>query len=73
MELHLHALFLVKQQQLITVVLPMHALAKQVTRYLPWVEPHGDVHLPATQQRHIWIKIHIRTSVIVMLVILLLS
>ena len=73
MELHLHALFLVTQIQLLTVVLPMHALAIQVTRYLPWVEPHGDVHLPATQQRHIWIKMQIQTSVIVMMVILILA
>jgi len=32
--LHFHALFLVTMIQLLTVLLPMHALVKQLTRYL---------------------------------------
>lgn len=50
-ELHSHVILLVKQQQLLTVQLPIHALARQAIRPLPYLEHHGDAYLPVTQQR----------------------
>ena len=69
MELHLHALFLVTQIQLLTIQLEMHAIAIQVTRYLNSTVVHGDVYLFATQQRQLWIQII--TNVIVKMVIII--
>ena len=51
MELHLQALFNVIQIQLIMIQLPIHALARQAIRPLPYLEHHGDAYLPVTQQR----------------------
>jgi len=53
LELQYHVKVIVKQQQLLTVVLPMHALAIQVTHNLPYLETNRDVHLFAIQQRQL--------------------
>ena len=70
MELHLHALLIVTQIQLLTIQMKMHAIAIQVTRYLKSTMIIGDVYLIATQQRQFWI--HIITNVIVKMVIIIL-
>ena len=56
LELQYHVKVIVKQQQLLTVLLPMHALAIQVTHNLPYLETNRDVHLFAIQQRQLWIQ-----------------
>ena len=69
--MHLHALFNVIQLQLLMIQLPILALAFQLTRYLQYLMMNGNVHLFATQQRHIWIQL--QTYVYVTLVIILLN
>jgi len=56
MELHLHALLLVTQYQLLIRILPMHALAMQAIRHLPYMELTIDVYQPATQHRQLMLQ-----------------